>query len=339
MFGTSIHNGMDWYYRGIAEDGVRDEQRLLAGFLEAWEKEDERLQEVFGGMYGLGLGQQWWDYKLLGEGMLRNYHVYDKGQRIIEEVIDLAIEERSFVDILNLQSKKQTGKPLLSGRIDLVIRDKRDQVWIWDHKTAAKKPNNNALDLDDQITGYCYIYWRLSGVVPAGAVYNALLKRMPEEPKILKSGVPSTDKRQNLLKADYVRALQQCGVKDLNTAPTKPTKQNPSPTTYAEMLKSLDDRGWSDFFHRHWISRTEDELRSFHQRLFHESVDMRTVLDHPELAYTNANQQNCMGCPMLPLCRVMEERGDVEFVRETMYDVVEPRTTIPGNLRLKGATR
>jgi hypothetical protein len=328
-YGTAIHEGLEWYYKGMAEDGVRDLERMLAGFDEKWTETDDKLRSEYEWLYRAGAEQEWWEYKLLGHGMLKNYDRFDRTERLFDEIVSLAIEERSFIDILDLKDQVRKGKPLLSGRIDLVVRRGND-IWIWDHKTASQKPSAAGLDVDDQITGYCYIYWRLTGMVPRGAMYNVLLKHMPAEVKILTSGLPSTDLRQRVTKDDYLAALKKAKVRDLNT---KPSKQ--STNTFADMIKSIDARGpWSDFFQRQFVPRTEDELRSFHHRLYHESVDQLAVIKQPlAKAYPNPSQRNCMGCGILPLCRTIEERGDIDYVIETMYETKPPRHTVPDDMK------
>lgn len=62
----------------------------------------------------------------------------------------------------------------IKGKIDLVMLNQRTQkTWIWDHKTGVRLPSAKDLDLDIQFTLYAWAL-RNSGVPVTGLVYNAL---------------------------------------------------------------------------------------------------------------------------------------------------------------------
>lgn len=317
-FGEAVHAALEVYYR----DGERDLGKMLAAFEEYWNLFDRRLKDTFKGLYESGIGEEWWNMKDKAEAMFRNYDIYDRASGYwddVEEILAVNIEERAFVDILNRQRRHMPGRPLLSGRIDLALL-KRDGHHIWDHKTASTAYDARALDVDDQLTGYSYIYWRLTGVVPKSAIYNALIKEPPTPPKVLKNGSISKDKAQRTTYDLYIVALIENGI-------------DPMSPDYAEILQVLQDKGWSQFFLRDGLVRNLEELQSFEKRLFYEWEDMSQVISEPERAYPNPTQRTCPGCAVIPLCQMMEEQGDVEYIRENMFEIAPVRAEIPEEIQ------
>lgn len=309
VFGDCIHSALEAYYT----QNKRDLKAALRAFKRAWKRENDIIHTQYGSL-STPMVDEWMEYFEKGTKMLSWYDVYDRqADWKWDEVIELNIEDRGFIDILNPHTEERLeGLPLLSGRIDMVVR-RKDGIWIVDHKTAASAYDARALDVDDQLTGYCYIYWRLTGEMPRGAVYNALIKDPPKEPKILKSGELSKDKAQRTTYSIYKQAIKD---NDLDL------------TDYEEILEYLKEKAWSQFFLRDVVMRNEEELLSFEKRLFYEYEDMQRVLADPEQAYPNPNQRICGGCSLIPLCQAMEEQND-EWVRENMYEQIPPRTSIP----------
>lgn len=313
IFGEAVHSGLEAYYRHN-----RSLARCLTAFTKAWEAEGEALKELYRGFYDLGIGDEWQEHLDKGTAMLTNYNIFDKVHPFFDEISEINIEERAFVDILDLERDRLPGLPLLSGRIDLVgYREGEDAPWIMDHKTSVTAPSVRALDLDDQLTGYCYIYWRLTGIVPRGAIYNVLSKEPPTPPRVLKDGSLSRAKDQRTTFELYVQAIDEHGL---------------DREEYEEYLEFLAEKGWKQFFVREGVQRNEDELRSFERRLMHEYEDMQRGLANPGFLYPNPGQRTCGICSFIPLCQSIEEQGDWEYVRDTMYQVQEPRHSVPARI-------
>ncbi len=317
IFGEAIHTGLETYYR----NNRRNVKTAVAAFKRAWRATGAELQESYGGLFAR-LEPEWSDWLDKGTRMLIYYDMYDRQAEFDwDAVLHVNIEKRAFVDILNLEGypvedQDSRLRALLSGRIDLVV-ERKDGIWIVDHKTAASAYDARALDVDDQLTGYCYIYWRLTGEVPRGAIYNALIKDPPGPPRLLKDGSLSKDKSQ---RTTY----------DLYLAEIKTLKLDKA--DYTDILEYLKEKSWKQFFVRDGLTRNLEELKSFEKRLYYEYQDMKSVIRSPDRAYPNPSQRTCPGCSMIPLCQAMEEMNP-EWVRENMYETVPPRTTIPKALQ------
>lgn len=314
IFGECIHAALEVYYK----KNERSLTKALNAFKRTWRTFDTELEEQYGGLYKSGIEEEWEMYKDKGIRMLTYYKQYDdQAEFDFDQVIAVNIEARAFVDILDPYTEERLpGLPLLSGRIDLVV-ERKDGIWIWDHKTAASAYTARALDIDDQLTGYCYIYWRLTGDMPRGAIYNALIKEPPGPPKILQSGTLSKDKSQRTTYNLYMEAITENGHDE---------------SEYEEILEYLKEKKWSQFFMREGVTMNEEQLLSFEQRLYHEYLDMDKCIEHPEWAYPNPSQRTCPMCGVLPICQAMEERGDPQYIKDNMFNVEEVRAAIPKSI-------
>jgi RecB family exonuclease len=311
-FGNAAHEALDAYYRRN-----RVASYLLDAFQHAWRKQDDELCRTYGAFYAHGIQEEWRRHRDMGEALLREYVQFDHADAFFDNVVDVAVEERSFVTIQNPDPvAEKLPWPLLSGRIDLVI-EKPSGLWIVDHKTYAQKPSMPALELDDQLTGYCYIYWRLTGEVPAGAMYNVLIKNPPVPPPRLNSGRFSQDKR---LRTTYAIYRDTVRVQD----PERFAEGH-----YNEYLDMLSRKGWDGFFLRVGESRSLTELKSFERRLWREYKHMSRALEDPEERYPNPQNRLCGHCSVRSLCHAMEAGDDVEYLKNHAYVRNEPRVTIP----------
>lgn len=320
MFGSVVHEALDAYYRN-----QRDVDMAVDAFNTAWEVDDKRLAHDYGGLYSQGIEQEWYDHKIKGQTMLKYYDQHDRQSNFFDTVVEVGlgfdawrqnvtVEERQFVEILGWDGEA-TGD-LLSGRIDLVVK-RPDGLWIVDHKTAASAPAWRALELDDQLTAYCYIFWRITGNVPRGALYNVLLKDPPKPPRVLRDGTLSKAKDQRTTFDLYVAAIQELG---------QPLAD------YEEFLNFLAEKGWNTFFPRDGMNRNIHEIRNFERQLAAEREDMKRALSDERYRYKNANQRTCSMCSVVSICQAMEDGSDVEAVKEQMYQKKQPRHTIPSDL-------
>jgi hypothetical protein len=318
IFGTVVHEALDAYYRS-----QRDLKRCLASFKKAWKAEDDRLAREFGGLYSAGIEQEWWEYHAKGLQMLKYYDQHDKQSNFFDNVVDVGlgfdawrqnvtVEERQFIEVLDHLGASMSS--LLSGRIDLVVK-RKDGLWIVDHKTAASAPAWRALEVDDQLTGYCWIYWRMTGNLPRGALYNVLLKDPPKPPRLISDGLKiSQDKAQRTTYDLYMEAIKENGF-DI--------------ADYEDFLNFLSKKGWHTFFPRDGMQRNRQELESFDRALPYEVADMKAALADPNLRYKNASQRTCGMCSFVPLCQAMDDGSDVEAIKSSMYRVKEPRHSVP----------
>jgi hypothetical protein len=82
----------------------------------------------------------------------------------------IAVEEEFYVD---LGLKKPDSSPvLLHGFIDAVVRDADGNLWLIEHKTAAKAWSAQQFQFAIQDVLYCAAWEKLTGERPIGVQYN-----------------------------------------------------------------------------------------------------------------------------------------------------------------------
>lgn len=321
IFGDVWHSAMDAYYQpksSRARKPLRSIANARDAFLEAWEEKNRLLQDIYAGVYTLGIEEEWVEQREKGLQMLTYYGMFDKEHPLFDTVVEIGLEERAFVDILDPAERAHLSDlPLLSGRIDLVGQKKDKRIIVVDHKALASMAHDRALDLDDQLTGYAYILWRTLGISPHELYYNVALKDPPKPPRLIEQGKKlSQDKAQRTTYDLYLAALKEQGF----------TKDG-----YREFLTFLKAKGWDQFFRRLGPvpRKSRSELLSFEERLYYQHLDMKAAIHEEEWRYPNPTQYTCPGCPVMSICKAMEEGDDVDFILESGYTVAPARVSIP----------
>lgn len=347
-FGTGIHTALEAYY-GNEGDPVK--------VFEKWHKKwYENVEQDLRGLGSIGEDAltEFWGLKDLGTGMLSGYLDWSK---VEDDFTVLSIEGRGAAE--HFAKKKSSlsgdhkaypatidqgrvvapilrskggallpfkGGPRLSGRIDMLVERKgvgKKGLWILDHKTTSSAPSNKGLDFEDQITGYCYLVWRLTGQMPRGVIFNYLVKQVPKAPRINQPtkanplGPVSTAKDQLTTAALYKDLLLERGM--MTKAGVIESE------THAECYAALLGRGMKPFFQRFEVQRNEEEIRNFEKHLMEEYADIRSVKKSPEKAYPNRSTWHCPGCGMGPLCLAMDDGSDVDGIIESRYQQAPDR--------------
>lgn len=300
--GSGVHRGLEAYFHSD-----RDPVRCIGVFDDWYTDFAKKMQEEYRWVW-VSLEREAYAMYQLGRGMLTNFCEFDRsGQSRLHGEI-YKVERRIRLPVLD----PKTGRPtrtIISGKIDLVLK-RHDGFWIVDHKTYNRKPEFNALDIDDQMTGYAYLFWRdreinPDGEVPAGIIYNCLIKAIPAPPERLKRGGFSRAKSQLTTYEMYRRTLEEAGE---------------TISSYADVLNALAVAGWNEFFAQDETFRNEDELRAYGERTYYRSRDMASVLCDPEhLAYPMPQARgNCGWCQFREACKNKDDGGDWESIMNSV---------------------
>jgi hypothetical protein len=328
-FGTGMHSALEAFYlRQVYGEGTPLEDAQSA--LTDWGKQQEaNLRKEFTSDFLEIALQGLLEHENLGAAMLSNYALFDQEKQASDPWEIVAVEGRGLIDcakgcsirdgrmrvpIINPKTgRRVTWSPYLTAKIDLLVRRSGALrgLWVVDHKNLAQASDDRGLDFDDQVTGYCYVVWRVTGEIPRGVIYNVLIKRAPKAPRVLKNGDFSQDIQQLTTYSLYREALREKGIKDL-----KP---------YEKILNALSAKGWDPFFRRHEAQRSEAELLAFEERLVEEWRDMRSVFLKPGKAYPNLSTWWCPSCPVNKICAAMEDGSDVLGAIEAGYQQAEDR--------------
>lgn len=203
------------------------------------------------------------------------------------------------------------GLPVtLGGRIDVLMQDEDGGIWIGDWKTAARiveEGKDFFLQLDDQITSYCWALWIL-GLDVAGFLYMEIKKGFPKEPEPLlrpyKGRLYSTNKMNEV---DYDKFRTTIEENDPNGF------QN---GLYEEYLDWLQEQG-PTYHYRHQQHRSEEELAIAGDYIFLEAADM---VDPNLRIYPSPGRFTCNFCAFQEPCMAEMRGDDTNYLLTTSYE-------------------
>lgn len=294
-FGIAIHVGLQHYYEPERWEFPQDVKvgKAVGEFVKENERQRREYMEARGDL-SVEDEQEFKEREELGVAMLKHYCKWAERQ---DEFTPVAVEERFQVPIPDEDGQPLyiDGRPVVyQVRVDLLLKDKQDRLWILDHKTTARFDQLNFLDVDTQITSYAWAAQLHYQEKIAGVVYNEVRKSAPKEPRVLQSGKLSQDKSQLTTYELYVEAIEQHGL---------------DASDYSGMLDYLREQGDS-FVRRTRVHRTQREIAHQGQLILDEARDM---LENPSI-YPNPGKFNCNYCDFLAPCTVVSEGGDVDYM-------------------------
>jgi len=229
---------------------------------------------------------------LLATGMLQGYAQYAEKTDDFDEVTE--VEQEHVLRI------KGTRVDLVC-RWDMVVK-RQGGLWLVDHKTCDRFTDESMIEMDDQFTAYLWFAREMKrrygyGTV-RGLLVNMLRKKIPEPIPLLKDGSPSRNKSLECTPEDYLQAIIESG-KD--------------PNDYEDMLNILSLRRYYD---RVPAMRSERTLDIFGERLTYELREMSSTKSFPYPTYSFMCARDCQ---YLPLCRCVDEGGDLQFLIDHTY--------------------
>jgi hypothetical protein len=205
------------------------------------------------------------------------------------------------------------------GTMDKIVCDKYGRYWILDYKTA-KGADINKLDTDDQISAYLWAFERWFGIRPYGFIYLQLTKEAVQEPRRLKNGELSVDKKQ---KTTY-SLLKQEIIKDYGSVNSAPAKLIQFLNYMAEQESPEGDR----FIRWDFVKRSPEQIESTEQNILGE---LRTMLWDQLYCYPNPTRDCIWDCPCRDLCLAMDRKDDVA-IQEFMQGFEQRPRNEDGNL-------
>lgn len=199
------------------------------------------------------------------------------------------------------------------GTCDRLVIDKHGDWWILDYKTAKGGADTNKLDTDDQITRYLWAMEQWFQHPIKGFIYLQLTKSVVQEPRVLKSGELSTDKKQSTTAMKY-RAELERRYGDVRKAPAK----------MVECLNNLrmnEDANGDKFIRWDLVQRTRAQKISTYEHILAEVADMINV--DREL-YPTPTRDCIWECSFREACLLMEDKQD-ELLRQYLSANFEER--------------
>lgn len=217
---------------------------------------------------------------------------------------------------LLIQYGAEKKEIVFHGTLDRVVEDSKGNWWILDYKTA-KAIDTSKLDLDPQISKYCWAAEQWFDREIAGMVYVQCTKNPPKAPKLTTKGV-SADKRQRTTHALYKAALiEYYG------------SVQAAPAANVALLNDLADReteNGNEFIRYDFVPRNEVSKRNVYEHILAEG---REILNPDLPIYPNPTRDCSWDCPFKVICIAMEEGADwecylddFEVRAETMKDEI-----------------
>lgn len=155
--GAWMHSLLEAYYKG--EDWRKTHQELVDQFNELLEEEKEYYGDLPGECeYLMNLYEETYNDKpILVEHKFEKFPI------------------------------SPSSKVLLRGRIDLVIEDPQRGIWLVEHKTASRIPNEDERLVNPQVALYIPVVERILGTKVQGVLWNYIRTKIPKrkESKLL----------------------------------------------------------------------------------------------------------------------------------------------------------
>jgi len=296
--GRGIHKGLEGYFRGNRDllEGINSYVTWYNNFCTKIQRDFAYiwvdLQKELKASYSLG-----WD-------MIENFSDFERtgNSKLVGKILE--VEKRYKHPILD--TNRSPTNVILSGKVDLIL-EHEGAIYLVDHKshTSAKKPDFSALSIDDQVTGYAYLYWRETGIIPTGIIYNVLMKATPRPPEVLQSGKLSKSKSQFTTWYLYKDAIKTLGLKE---------------SDYLEILNYYALSGYDDYFVQEETFRNEEELLAYENRTYWRMKEMREILEDPtRRTYSTPSTRGCSWCSFKEACKSQDDGGDPESLFDTLF--------------------
>jgi hypothetical protein len=203
-------------------------------------------------------------------------------------------------------------KVYLVGTIDGVGVDEDDssRIAVIEHKTYGQKPNLSYLTYDHQQQGYVMCLQQLVRAPIVGCLYDGIMKRSPQPPKLLQNGV---DLSQALEPTVSYWSYKDALVEKYGTTPDPEIRRKYAPALAKYKLRDMQDQ--SPWFSRQFTPYPQNQLLEWWQNTM--SV-LRTMVNDPEIHY-HRSWMGCYDCWVQDLCNAQSRGGDFEYVRDTEY--------------------
>lgn len=223
-----------------------------------------------------------------------------KYQQIDRQYEILAVEQEFKIQIPGT-------KIALTGIIDLVAKDTLG-IWVIDHKTAKKIPDEEFRLVDTQLSLYYWVVHQLRKYLKiepnekiAGVMFNYIRTKVPTEPQLLKKGGLSKRKDIDCDYDTYFKALLKYGL---------------DPSEYEDILSIVSK---NQFYTRRALPKSQAMLK----KVISDLVDIGTDIMEIERFPRNFTRDCSWDCEYKNLC-ISELHGhDTQFMIDNEYEYDE----------------
>lgn len=181
------------------------------------------------------------------------------------------------------------------GTMDRLCVDRFGNWWILDYKTA-KGADTRKLDTDDQISAYMWAAEQRFQHPFKGFIYLQLTKEVAKEPRRLKDGSLSVDKKQ---KTTYT-LFKEAVIQDYGSVQNAPNKMVDMLNHLAEQESAEGDR----------FIRWDLVTRNSHQKIVtykNIMAETKMMIDVNQYLFPNPTRDCGWDCPFRHICIAMDE--------------------------------
>lgn len=302
--GSAVHKALEAQYAGEdplqAVDDYMDAQRTIRteAYVEEfkckpWPSEMAKFEET----------------AVLARAMVEQYYDhYGTDNPLADQgLTSIGCETPFKIDITDMMwpDNEWGPKVYFCGTIDNIAVDEHANIWTIENKTFSSKPSAEDIQWHFQAQGYAVAVEWLTGLPVAGVLYNGIAKKLITEPKVLKNGLLSVDKRQQTTYDRLAKAIRENGEDE----------SDPRFSEILSHLRALDEQGDTRFFYREKAFFTREQLDAWREDF--DNI-VREMLDNPRI-YRTIPFKGCGDCWYRDLCETKHSGGDVDYLLSRRY--------------------
>lgn len=207
-------------------------------------------------------------------------------------------------------------------------------IWIWEFKTTSREPDKDWMDLDNQVTTYCYAAEKIIGLPVAGIHFRFMKKKFPEKPHRIRQGtqlsraINSGAQGVNTTYDLYVEAIDELAHEQLSEKfgpePPEPIllrRVQDLKDEYDDVLNQLATRGWDEYFMTFDVRKTPIEIENATRDLWQLGLEMcrPTVKIYPSPEW-----MKCRFCSFREPCMMLNAGKDPASLLHHTYGRRDP---------------
>jgi hypothetical protein len=257
----------------------------------------------------------WREALELGVGMMDYYLEWLKGRDPLATYVENGIPQVEVYIEFPIPFTLFEDSPFDEVRyrvtFDRVVIDEHGRLWILDYKTAIRYEVRH-FETDGQISAYSWVGSIAYDKPIAGFIYQQHRKVIPDDPRILQSGLVSTNKQQLTTSRLYENTLKNL-YGEVKKAP-------------AENIRFLNDMHMQETEDRDAFIRRDRIERNPHRQAAEGTKVLLELEDmlNPELPLYPNPTRDCSWCQFQLPCVAMDDGDDWEhFLEEHTHEKAE----------------
>lgn len=277
--GGAIHKALELFYQ---DANILDITKIIDSYFGENKPDESNYSDLV----------KWNNDKDLAKQIIERYIKYYPSESF--EMV--AIENRFSVPIINPETGRASKIFVFNGMADGLVFEK-GLYWLIEHKTTAQLnvQYKKKLTLDNQSIAYIEALQRVLDIKIQGVIYNVILKDIPSEPKVLKTGKISKDLGQKTSVNLYIKKIKELGF-----------EQN----DYQDFLDQYFEK---EYFYREYITFSEQDLQEWRYELW----DLqKNIQEAKKKNQYYKNTFHCVGfgtCIYWDICTAFDKEAVIEM--------------------------